>query len=193
MIGPNPFVDCVLRWFRYVTCLGASRSVEASGVQSESLQPSVGAGGKPCAQRGTSMDPIKRGLSPGQILWTPGNGTPPKNQRAFRVLAVDQEGIRIDKLAGQIRFDWVEYALRMVMSWGGTVPIGSSQGIPAAPETLEWGLHVSRGNFTRTATYVAPILVHCGLARYVMMGDRKGITLTETPAAVSPNPKCDEA
>ena len=123
------------------------------------------------------VDKIRRALSSEQTLWTPGQGIPPKNQRPFTILAVDDDGIRVDKLPGKIHFDWIEYALQLVMSWGGTVPIGSSQGQPAASETLEWCLHVSRGNFTRTATYVAPILVESGLARYVMLGERKGIAL----------------
>ena len=57
--------------------------------------------------------------------------------------------------------------MHKIADWGGTFPIGSRQGW-ANHETLEWALRVARRNNTSTDTYVAPILVETGLARYVM-------------------------
>ena len=119
---------------------------------------------------------IRRSIVPGQVLWSPGRGIPAKKQEPFTVLLINDAGVRIDKLGQPISFQHIEYAMHRIADWGGTVPIGSRQGW-ADHETLEWALQVARGNNTRTATYVAPILVETSLARYVMLGRQKAITL----------------
>ena len=119
---------------------------------------------------------VRRCIVPAQVLWSPGRGIPPRKQEPFTVLDINDAGIRIDKLGQPILFQHIEYAIHRIANWGNIVPIGSRQGW-AEHETLEWALQVARGNNTRTATYVAPILVETGLARYVMLDRQKGIAL----------------
>ncbi len=73
-------------------------------------------------------------------------------------------------------FQHIEYAKHRIADWGGAVAIVSRQDW-ASHETLEWAPRVARRNNTPTDTYVAPILVETGLARYVIVGLQKPIAL----------------
>ena len=66
--------------------------------------------------------------------------------------------------------------MHRLADWSNIVPIGSRQGW-ANHETLEWALQVARGNNTRTATYVARILVEIRLPRYAMLDRQKVLAL----------------
>ena len=119
---------------------------------------------------------IRDRIRPGQLLQSPGTGYPPQNQVDFAVTDVGDMGIWVDKLRQWIRFDVLERVVSEVRATGGAVFIGSKQGW-ADDGTLERFLQDARGNNTRTSTYVAPILVECGIAEYVPQAKAKRIRL----------------
>ena len=120
---------------------------------------------------------IRDRIHPGQILQSPGTGYPPKDQRNFEVSDVGNKGIKVEKLGQWIGFDVLERVVSDVRAGGGEVFIGSKQGW-ADGGTLERFLQASRGNNKRTSTYVAPVLVECGIAEYVPQAGAKCIRLT---------------
>ncbi len=119
---------------------------------------------------------IRDRIRPGQILQSPETGYPPKNQSDFAVTNVGDMGIWVDKLNQWIQFDVLARVVSEVRAAGGAVLIGSKQGW-ADGGTLERFLQDARGNNTRTSTYVAPVLVECGIAEYVPQAGAKCIRL----------------
>ena len=121
---------------------------------------------------------IKSHIRPRQILLTPGTGNPPRNQRRFMIGEVSDCRIVFDfpKSRIVVRFTDIEVAIREMRRAGGEVRIGAYQGW-AERGTLENFLQEARGNQLRTANYVAPVLVECGVASYVMNGQAKAIRL----------------
>lgn len=122
---------------------------------------------------------IRRALQPGDVLQTPGRGEPPTRQADFFVTGLDENGIRIDKIAGQL-VSWpaIEVVITYLQARNGFVRIGATNYI-AVPGTLESYLRNESGTATRTANYVAPILVAAGVVEYVQEGQAKHIRLIQ--------------
>lgn len=121
---------------------------------------------------------IKRWIYQGQVLWTPGTGDPPTGQRPFAIAAVEDARIVFDFPSGPInvRFNEIEYAISETRNAGGRVRIGANQGW-AEPGTFQRFLQDAKGNQLRTANYVVPVLVECGILDYSMEGRAKGVML----------------
>ena len=147
----------------------ASQSMPAAKPTRIPAKPRIGAG--PVEQA------VRQALGSGCILLTPGRGYPPRNQESFEVIDVSDTGVKVNKLGQEIHFEVLEYAVTGIRDAGGAVPIGGKQGW-ADSGTLERFLQDARGNNTRTSTYVAPILVACGIAEYVPAPGAKWIVLT---------------
>ena len=124
---------------------------------------------------------INRHIHAGQELWTPGRGIPPRLQSPFRIAAVNDERIIFEFPPGEscvlVRIKAIEDAIRQTHDAGGEVPLGGSQGW-AKPGTFHRFLQDAKGSPMRVVTYVAPVVVECGLAEYKMMGQAKGLRLT---------------
>ena len=129
-------------------------------------------------QIGQVEQAIRYALQPGSTLLTPGRGDPPAGQVRFFVTGLDGDGVRIDKVAGRL-VAWValEGVVPYLQDRNGTTRIGATNNI-AAPSTLESYLRNESGSSTRTANYVAPILVDAGVVSYVQVGNAKHISLT---------------
>ena len=121
----------------------------------------------------TVRDHIHRG----QILLSPGRGYPPHSQEEFTVLEVADTGIKVSKLAQAIRFGVLDTVICDMRNAGGTVLIGGAQGW-AKLGTFERFIQDAVGDQTRRSTYVAPILVECGISEYVPEPGAKRIRLT---------------
>ena len=121
---------------------------------------------------------IKRWIYQGQVLWTPGTGDPPIAQRPFTIGAVEDARIVFTFPSGPInvRFNEIEYAVNEMLKVGGRVRIGADNRW-AKPGTFQRFLQDAKGNPTRTANYVAPVLVECGILEYTMEGQAKGVRL----------------
>ena len=121
---------------------------------------------------------IKRWIYEGQVLLTPGAGDPPIAQRPFTIGAVEDARIVFDFPSGPInvRFNEIEYAISETRKAGGKVRIGANQGW-AEPGTFQRFLQDAKGNQLRTANYVAPVLVECGILEYTTEGRAKGVRL----------------
>ena len=120
---------------------------------------------------------IKRHIYEGQLLYTPGRGLPPSGQSQFRIDRIDDLRVvfRVPSVISS-RFSEIENAIAETRKAGGRVRLGGFNGL-ADPGTLERFLQEARGNATRTVTYVAPVLVECGIAEYTLEGGAKGIRL----------------
>lgn len=119
----------------------------------------------------------------GQTLLTPGQGQRAHNARPFRIIACDEERITFEhpSSAFSLAFDVIEAAVSEVRKAGDSVPIGSVFGW-AAPGTFQRYLQDARGpkgGQGQTASYVAPLLVECGIAEYTMIGQAKGLRLID--------------
>jgi hypothetical protein len=123
---------------------------------------------------------IKRHISAGQELLTPGRGLPATNQKPFTITKVDDSRIVFGFPSGPIfvRFSEIDHAIRETRKAGGRVRIGGLKGW-ADPGTLQRFLQDAKGNPLQTASYVAPVLVECGIAEYTMEGRAKGLWLME--------------
>ena len=120
---------------------------------------------------------IKRHIYEGQMLCTPGHGMAATGRRQFHIDRIDDLRIlfRVPSVISS-RFSEIESAVVETRQAGGRVRLGGFNGL-ADPGTLERFLQEARGNDTRTVTYVAPVLVQCGIAEYTMEGRAKGIRL----------------
>ena len=121
---------------------------------------------------------IKRHIYAGQVLSTPGTGLPPSGQRPFPIAKVDDARIVFRFPSGDIsiRFREIEYAIAETRKAGGRVRLGGNKGW-ADPGTLQRFLQCAKGHQQQTVSYVAPVLVECGIAEYTMEGRAKGIRL----------------
>ena len=126
---------------------------------------------------------IRRHISAGQVLSTPGRGLPPSGQNPFRIARVDDSRVVFRFPSGEISvpFSEIEHAIAEVRKAGGRVRLGGSQGW-ADPGTLQRFLQDAKGNQLRTVTYIAPVLAECGIAEYTMEGGAKGIQLVDSDA-----------
>ena len=123
---------------------------------------------------------IKRHIYAGQVLLTPGRGLPAVNQNPFTIAKVDDSRIVFEFPSGPIfvRYSEIDHAIRETRKAGGRVRIGAAQGW-ADPGTLQRFPQDAKGNTLRTANYVAPVLVGCGVAEYTMEGRAKGVHLVD--------------
>ena len=121
---------------------------------------------------------IERWIYAGQVLWTPGRGDPPTNQHPFTIRGVTDTRLIFDFPSGPINvgFDEIEYAIAETRKAGGRVCIGAAARW-ADPGTFQRFLQDAKGNQLRTASYVAPVLVECGIVEYTMEGSAKGVRL----------------
>jgi len=119
-------------------------------------------------------------VNTGEILYTPGRGIPPSNQKPFTIIT--QEPTSISILSGKSViplerecFDVIEKAFNKnsnlclrVASVRETEPLENSvdELIRNATES-----QLSRGN------YISSILEYCGIVRYTMLGNQKHIEL----------------
>ena len=128
---------------------------------------------------------IKRQIYAGQVLLTPGRGLPAMNQKPFTIAKVDDSRIVFEFPSGRIvvRYSGIDLAIREMREAGGRVRIGAAQGW-ADPGTFQRFLQDAEGNPLRTASYVAPILVECGIAEYTMEGSAKGVRLVQESPSI---------
>lgn len=128
---------------------------------------------------------IKRHIYAGQVLLTPGRGLPAVNQNPFTVAKVDDSRIVFEFPSGPIfvRYSEIDHAIRETRKAGGRVRIGAAQGW-ADSGTLQRFLQDAKGNPLRTANYVAPVLVGCGVAEYTMEGRAKGVHLVDGSTSI---------
>ncbi len=127
-----------------------------------------------------TADTIDRWIYAGQVLWTPGRGEPPTNRHPFTIMEVTDTRLIFDFLSGPInvRFDEIEYAIAETRKAGGRVRIGAAARW-ADPGTFQRFLQDAKSNQLRTASYVVPVLVECGIIEYTMEGSAKGVRLID--------------
>lgn len=128
---------------------------------------------------------IKRHIYAGQVLLTPGRGLPAVNQNQFTIAKVDDSRIVFEFPSGPIfvRYSEIDHAIRETRKAGGRVRIGAAQGW-ADSGTLQRFPQDAKGNTLRTANYVAPVLVGCGVAEYTMEGRAKGVHLVDGSTSI---------
>ena len=121
---------------------------------------------------------IKRWIYAGQVLWTPGRGDPPEDQRPFTIRAVADDRVIFEFPSGPInvKFDEIDYAISETRKAGGRVRIGADQRW-AEPGTFQRFLQDAKGTQLRTANYVVPVLEECRVLEYTMEGHEKGVRL----------------
>ena len=82
-----------------------------------------------------------------------------------------------------VRMSDIAYAIQRARDAGGRERIGAAQGW-AEPDTFQWFLQIAKSNQLRTANYVVPVLVECGIAEYIMEGRAKGLHIIEEQQGV---------
>ena len=128
---------------------------------------------------------IKHHTYAGQVLLTPGRGLPARNQKPFTIAKVDDSRIVFEFPSGPIfvRYSDIDHAIREMRQAGGRVRIGAAQGW-ADRGTFQRFLQDAKGNRLRTANYVAPVLVECGIVEYTMEGIAKGVRLIDESPSI---------
>lgn len=127
----------------------------------------------------TIRDCINKGrIFAGQEFHTPGQGIHAKKQSPFTLAEVNELQIKIifPNSIITIRPDHIDRAVGDVREAGGQVRIGAFNGW-AKSGTLQRFLQDARGSALQDASYVAPMLVECGIAEYTMLGRAKGVRL----------------
>ena len=122
---------------------------------------------------------ITRHIHEGQELYTPGTGSPARGKSKFTIGMIEDTRITFvfERSAIQVSYRHIDYAVCQARRAGGTVRIGSRQG-RADSGTLQRFLQDAQGNVLMNASYIAPVLVECGIAEYVMIGRSKGLRFT---------------
>lgn len=140
---------------------------------------------------------VRQALGSGCTLLTPGRGYPPSNQKRFAIIAMNGEGIGIDRDVPSITWRGLEQVVLDVRNQGSPVRIGAVHGIPE-PDTLEAYLMDALDTQTSTASYAASILESVGIVEYAKIADIQAMHIrllppytTDLPTAVPPMSRSD--
>jgi hypothetical protein len=116
----------------------------------------------------------------GDKVYTPGRGVEGLRKKLFTILEIDSSKIIIGSGASKIPlekkcFDAVENAFsNNTLLWLRVAALHDNEPFENSVDKLirdETGSQLARGN------YICSILEHCGLVRYAMQGNKKGIEL----------------
>jgi hypothetical protein len=125
-------------------------------------------------------DLILEKIDIGDKLYTPGRGLQGLRRKLFTILEIDSLKITIGSGMSEIPlekkcFDVVENAFSInSLLWLRVAALHDSEPCENSVDKLvrdATGSQLARGN------YICAILEHCGLVRYSMHGDKKGIEL----------------
>jgi hypothetical protein len=119
-------------------------------------------------------------MSPGDLLYTPGRGLQGFRRKQFKIVSID--ALKLTILSGDNNisiekecFDAIERSFKKNRNlWLRVASLHDNKPVPNSVDKLiraATGSNVARGN------YVCSICEHCGLVRYAMQGNQKGIKL----------------
>lgn len=120
-------------------------------------------------------------IDPGDKLYTPGRGLQGLRRKLFTILEIDSSKITIRSGISEIQlekkcFDVVENAFSInSLLWLRVAALHDSEPFENSVDKLvrdATGSQLARGN------YICSIIEHCGLVRYAMQGNKKGIELS---------------
>jgi hypothetical protein len=129
-------------------------------------------------------DLILKEINPGDVLYTPGRGLAGLRKKPFAVISKEASSLVIQSGSAKIRlerkcFDTLEEAFSAnPFLWLRVASLHDSEPFEDSADKLireRTGSQLARGN------YVCSILEHCGIVRYSMNGNRKGIELSGQP------------
>lgn len=126
---------------------------------------------------------VSNKVNRGDILFTPGRGLQGLGKKPFTIVSKDASGFVIQTGSSRIRlekecFDALEQAFWTDRSlWLRVASLHGSEPLEGGVDELvreKTGSQLARGN------YICSILEHCGLVRYSIRGNKKGIELPKS-------------
>jgi UDP-2,3-diacylglucosamine pyrophosphatase LpxH len=144
----------------------------------------------------TWWDAVSKKVHVGDIFYTPGRGIPASGQKPFEVVVKDSSGITVSSGKAKIAlesecFHTVEQAFSKDRSlW---LRAAALHDVDTSEKSVDGLVREATGSHSARGNYVCSILERCGLVRYAMHGNRKGIELPPEPrhrkAGIRPAPE----
>ena len=127
-------------------------------------------------------DVVSEKVKVGDVLSTPGRRIPALGQRPFEIISKDSSGITISSGKAEVSLESeCFHAVEAAFSKDASLWLrgAARQGVEALENSADKVIREATGSRSARGNYVCSILEHCGLVRYSMRGNRKGIEVPE--------------
>jgi UDP-2,3-diacylglucosamine pyrophosphatase LpxH len=134
-------------------------------------------------------DVVLEKVEVGDVLSTPGRGIPASGQRPFEIIRKDPSGITLSSGKAKLLLESdCFHALEAAFSEDPSLWLRGAvrHDVESLETSVDRVIREATGSRSARGHYVSSILEHCGLVRYSMRGNRKGIELTGGPGASEP-------